>query len=214
MDYRVIDMEQDPRKEHFAYFSAMSNPYVGATQPVDITGFLQVCRAQACPFFLSFLYCVGRAANAVPQLRQRILDGKVIELARCDAGYTVMRDSGAYSYGRADCMRPFDQYLTREAPRLEQAKGRANLDDGPDGFSLIFVSCTPWFSFTSVQQPTPVPADSNPRIVWGKYTAQGERVTLPVSILANHALVDGIHIGAFFAALERELEEFARRERE
>ncbi len=27
---------------------------------------------------------------------------------------------------------------------------------------------------------------------------------MPVTVLANHALVDGVHIGAFFQALERE----------
>lgn len=29
-------------------------------------------------------------------------------------------------------------------------------------------------------QPVPVPADSNPRITWGKYFQQGGRMLLPV----------------------------------
>ena len=74
---------------------------------------------------------------------------------------------------------------------------------------LLFVSCVPWLSYTALVQPTPVPADSNPRITWGKYDRQGERILLPVSLLANHALVDGIHIARFYQALERELADIA-----
>ena len=42
------------------------------------------------------------------------------------------------------------------------------------------------------------PADSNPRITFGKFTQEGDRVLLPVNLTANHALVDGLHLAAFF----------------
>ena len=46
---------------------------------------------------------------------------------------------------------------------------------------------------------------SNPRITWGRYhTAEG-RTLLPLSLLCNHALVDGVHIARFYAALEEQL---------
>ena len=80
------------------------------------------------------------------------------------------------------------------------------MDDGEDGLSLLFLSSLPWLHYTSLTQPTPSPADSNPRITWGGYVAQGGRVTLPVTLLANHALVDGLHIAAFYRALDQELE--------
>ena len=61
-------------------------------------------------------------------------------------------------------------------------------------------------SYTSLIQPVPVPADSNPRITFGKFYAQGEKTLLPVSLLCNHALADGLHIAAFYRQLEREIE--------
>ena len=87
MDYRAIDWESYPRKAHFAYFSAMADPYAGVTAPVDVTGFLAACRERRAPFFLSFLWCAGRAANAVPQLRQRIVDGRPVEFSSCDTSH-------------------------------------------------------------------------------------------------------------------------------
>ena len=55
----------------------------------------------------------------------------------------------------------------------------------------------------SLELPTPVPADSNPRITWGKYAQEGERVTMPVSLLANHALVVGRADGQLLAPAKR-----------
>ena len=54
----------------------------------------------------------------------------------------------------------------------------------------------------------PTPADSNPRITWGRFAATGEKTLIPVTLLCNHALVDGRHLAAFFEALDRELSFF------
>lgn len=45
--------------------------------------------------------------------------------------------------------------------------------------------------------------DSVPHIAWGKYTEEGGRLTLGISIEVNHRLIDGLHIGRFFAELTR-----------
>lgn len=204
MEYRILDMSKDPRREHFEYFRGMANPYVGTTVQVDVTELIDWHRRTGRPFFLSLLYCAVRAANAVPALRRRIIDGQAVEFERCDASYTVLREDGSYGFCRANCMRPFEEYLAEATARHERAKAE------PEGYAedetdLLFVSCLPWVRYVSLQLPTPVPADSNPRVTWGQYAEEGGRVTLPVSLLANHALVDGLHIGQFYAALEEQV---------
>lgn len=208
MEYRVIDWERYPRRAHFAYFNAMPDPYAGVTAEVDITRFQAVCRQAGLPFFLSFLYCAGRAANAVPQLRQRILDGRPVEFPSCDTSHTVLREDGAYAYCRLNCMQPFEAYLPGALAAQEEARVHGGLDDGADGLSLLFVSTLPWVRYTALRQPVPVPADSNPRITWGRYEGGHKGVFLPVTLLVNHALVDGMHMGRFYAALDRELAAF------
>lgn len=52
-----------------------------------------------------------------------------------------------------------------------------------------------------------MPADSNPRITWGKAEIRGGRTVLPLTLLCHHALVDGLHISRFYAALDRELKQ-------
>ncbi len=210
MKVRILDMKDSPRAAHFAYFQAMANPYVGVTQEVEITALMEARRKAALPFFLSFLYCVGRAANSVAELRRRIVDGNVVEFETCDTSHTVMRADGTYSYCRLSCMEPFERFLPEAILRHEQAKTHACLEDGEDASSLLFISSLPWLRYTALQQPTPVPADSNPRITWGKYGMEGGRTSLPVTLLAHHALVDGVHIAAFYDALEAEMNRFAK----
>lgn len=209
MKYRTIDMGAYPRHAHFVYFNAMPDPYVGVTADIEVSTLLEVCRKTAHPFFLSFLYCAGRAANAVPELRQRIWRGSIIEFDACDTSHTVLREDGTYSYCRLDCMKPFDQFLPEAKLCHEAAKAQASLDDGEDGIGLLFLSCVPWLHYTALRQPVPMPADSNPRITWGKYVTEHGCTTMPVTLLANHALVDGVHIAAFYDMLRAELKRFA-----
>ena len=64
------------------------------------------------PFFLSFLYAVTRAANAVPQLRRRILeDGTVAEFDWCPPSYTAMKPDGVYVYCTVEGDLPYDAFI-------------------------------------------------------------------------------------------------------
>ena len=110
MDYKKITMEDYPRKDHFAYFSKLAYPYMGTTAEVDITEWLAVVRSQRLPFFHSFLYAVSNAANCVPQLRQRISDGGIIEYEQCLSSYTVALPDETYCYCTLDTSRPFSGF--------------------------------------------------------------------------------------------------------
>ena len=75
----------------------------------------------------------------------------------------------------------------------------------------IFITTLPWISYTSLIQPVPIPADSNPRISWGKYFCQEGKTLLPVSVLCHHGLVDGSQIGTFYSLLEDEIKKMKLR---
>ncbi len=197
-------MDDYPRRAHFEYFNAMAYPYVGLTAQVDVTDFVTAVKEKSLPFFLSLCWCVSGAANDVPQLRQRILEGRIIEFPRCPTSHTVALDDGTYCYCTLDGDKPFFDYLTYAARTQDRARARGSIQESEEeALSLLFLSTLPWLSYTALVQPVPSPSDSNPRITWGKYTASEGRLLLPVSILCHHALVDGSHIAAFYAALEQ-----------
>ena len=73
------------------------------------------------------------------------------------------------------------------------------LEDEPGRDDYLYISATPWISFTSATHPIHMnPVDSVPRLAWGKFYTDGrDRIQLPYSIQVHHALADGLHMGKF-----------------
>lgn len=202
-------MEEDPRSGQFAYFRAMADPWSGITVEVDITEFHAALDGR--PFFLSFLYALTRAANAVPELRRRLLDGQVVEFDRCCPSYTAMKDSGVYVYCLVDSgLLPYEDFLTDGKRRQAEALKGEGLAESGDPLGNFFVSCVPWLAYTQLKHPVTGPEDTNPRFSWGKFTEMNGRVTMPVTIFVNHALADGLHIAQFYENLDQELAEIVK----
>ncbi len=208
MKYKEIDMKNYVRKEQFDYFSSMAFPYVGLTANIDLTKWLAAIRERKAPFFLSFLYAATKAANAIPEFRQRILQGSIIEYDKCIPSYTVALNNHSYCYCAVDCDMPFEDFIPYAAKEQERAKQRAVLDDEGDVLSLFFVTTVTNVAYTAIIQPVPQPADSNPRITWGQQFEQDGKILMPVTLLCNHALMDGYHLGLFYEKLKQELERF------
>ena len=100
-------------------------------------------------------------------------------------------------------MWPFAEFLPAAKRRQAEAIANGGIDDGEEALGLLFLSSIPWLHYTAITQPTPVPADSNPRITFGKFFACDGRVLLPVNLTVNHALADGIHMAKFFEGFAR-----------
>lgn len=196
---KYIDLETYPRRSHYEFFKSYAYPYVGMTANADVTNLLRAAKERGGSGFLACLWAAAQAANAVPELRQRIVDGGIAQFDHCDTAHTVALPDHTFCNCRTDCRYSFDEFLVRGRQWQEEAKQRHGfVQPGDDETTLIFVSCVPWVAFTQVIQPTPIPADCNPRIVFGKFIKEGEKTLMPLAIQANHALVDGYHIGLFY----------------
>ncbi|MGE4353482.1 MAG: CatA-like O-acetyltransferase [Oscillospiraceae bacterium] len=193
-----IDMKTYRRLEHYTYFSQMRQPYLGVTVNIDITDFRHTIKRAAIPFFLTVLHRIARAANSVPELRQRVTHGRIVEYPWCDTSHTVALADGTYCYCRLCADMPLRDFLPYAQKNQEEAKRLRSLDDGDESDSLLFISSLPRLSYTALIQPTPEPTDYNPRITIGGFFETEGKTRLPVSILANHALVDGQHITQFY----------------
>lgn len=196
---KIIDLETYPRRSHFDYFKSLAYPYVGMTANVDVTGPVKFAKARGASSFLAILWVAAKAANAVPELRQRIIDGQIVEFDHCNVGHTVALEDTTFCNCYTESRMGIEEFLMDAKARQEEAKhhpGFVNPDEDETG--LIFTSCVPWIAFTQCIQPAPIPADCNPRIVFGKYIKEGDRTLMPLHIQCNHALVDGYHIGRFY----------------
>jgi len=72
---------------------------------------------------------------------------------------------------------------------------------------LIYYSVIPWVSFTSFKHASRLDREQTiPRIVFGKKYDAGDRILMPVSVEANHMIMDGFHVGKFFNLYQEHLD--------
>ena len=206
MESKMIDMNTYPRREHFDYYRSLAYPYAGITADVDITSLYAFCKKEGCSFTLAFLHAAALAADEVPELRRRIKDGKIIEYNECPTSHIEMRSDESICYCTLHHHMPWKAYIEYAQMKQQQARSSGLFQEDEEVLGYYFISVVPWIRFTALLQPAACGDESNPRITWGKYgTDTGGRMKLPVSILAHHALVDGIHIARFYQNLEQQM---------
>ena len=212
---KILDRESYKRLAHFDYFRSLAYPYVGVTAEVEVTELLSVCRERKRSFYLAFLHAATLAAEEVPELRQRIHDGWIVEYEECPSSHVELLEDGTYCYCTLRHHMDAETYFALAAKKREECRRGASLAEDENVESEIFISALPWISYTALIQPAAGGEESNPRITWGKYEQNDEgRTRMPVSLLAHHALVDGVHIAAFYTALEGQMAALTRALRE
>lgn len=206
MSFVEIDLEHYPRRKHLEYFSSLQYPYVGVTSNVDVSELVQFCKDRKYSFYLVFLHAAALAADGVRELRQRIHNRKVIEYSVCPTSHIELLEDGTYCYCTLHHYMKLDEYIAYAEATREQCRLNASIEEDGDVGSKYFISTLPWLHYTALIQPVAGGEESNPRITWGKFQEDYHgRKQLPVTILAHHGLVDGIHIAKFYQNLEEQI---------
>lgn len=200
MEY--IDLEKWPRKKHFEFFERADYPYIDLTVQMDITPFIHYVKDHGHKLFPSLLYCFVKGANEVEAFRYRVLEDRVVKYEKIHGDITVPIEGDLFAFCRVEYKENIRDFLKEVAAAEEKAKQQSGLVDN-DWLDVVWVSCSPWFSFTSMSAPT---ADkkkrSIPLILVGKYYESGGKTLLPVGVKVNHALIDGAHIGKLLTHFE------------
>lgn len=206
MGFKEIDLQHYPRRQHLEYFSSLQYPYVGVTNTVDVTELVQFCKAKQYSFYLVFMHIAALAADEIPEMRQRIRGRHVVEYSECPTSHTELLDNGTYCYCTLHHHMGLKEYIPYAENARRQCRSSASIAEGSDAESKYFISALPWLHYTSLIQPVAGGEESNPRITWGKFEADSAgKMQLPVTILAHHGLVDGIHLARFYENTEKQI---------
>jgi chloramphenicol O-acetyltransferase type A len=199
---RYIDMETWSRREHFKFFNTFDHPHVSMCANVDLTAFYPVVKQRGHSLTVAIVYVVARASNAVPEFRYRIRAEKVIEHEIVNPGFTILVDKDLFSFCVVDYAEDFLEFAANAAERIAFVKEHPWVNNVPQD-DLLYMTAIPWVSFTSFKHPMNLqPADSIPRFAWGKIFPEGESLKMPLDVQGHHALIDGVHIGKFYAELQ------------
>jgi chloramphenicol O-acetyltransferase type A len=204
---RHIDPETWPRREHFRTYRDLDYPYFSMCANVDLTTFYSVVKQGGVSFNVAMVYVLARAANAVPEFRHRIRGESVVEHEIVHPSTTILGEEDLFGFCTLEYCEDFSLFVARAGQRIARVRENPTLKDEPGRDDLLFMTAIPWVSFTSFMHPLPLhPADSVPRFAWGKFFAAGESLKMPLSVQGHHAVMDGLHMGRFYAAVQEYLD--------
>jgi len=199
---RLINLETWPRREHYEVFSTWEYPHFSMCANVDLGVFYPYLKQHGISFNVAIVYIISRAANAIPEFRRRIREGKAVEHETIHPSTTILTKDDLFSFCTIEYSEDFSLFAGRAADQIACIQEQPTLKD-PDRDDLIYMTAIPWVSFTSFMHPLKLnPADSVPRFAWGKFFMQSESLKMPLSVQGHHALMDGIHMGRFYAIVQ------------
>ncbi len=208
---RTIDLNTWPRRQHLAFFNTFDFPHFNLRAPIDVSAFLPAVKRRGLSFGVATTYVLARAANAIPEFRQRLRAGQVVEHDVVHPSIIVPAPDELFSFCAIPYSEDFSAFAASAAAAISRAQEQAGLEDPPGRDDLLFMTAIPWVAFTGLQHPIRIHAvDSVPRIAWGRCSTEGGRTKMPLAVQAHHGLVDGLHAGRYFARVQELLDQGER----
>ena len=208
MEY--IDLDSWKRKEHFLFFSRMDYPQYNICMNIDVSRFLDFTKDKKLSFYYAMIHAVTTVVNRVDEFRYRITDGKVVLHDKIHPSYTDMNNDdpdNLFKIITPDLTDDIFEFEKIAKETLENQSEYFLLDKLANRTDLIYITCIPWISFTHISHTISLNRnDSVPRISWGKYFREGDKVLLPFSVQVHHALLDGFHVGKYVQTLQEYLD--------
>ena len=204
----LLDLENWNRKEHFAHFKQMEEPFFGVTVEIDCTKAYQTAKELNVSFFIYYLHKTLVAVNSVENFKYRIADDKIYINDHIDASATIGREDGTFGFSLIEYHPDFNLFKQNALTEIERIQNTSGLFTRSfDDDNLIHFSAIPWINFTSISHARSYTfPDSCPKISFGKMTTSetGKR-TISMSVHVHHALMDGLHVGQFIDRFEEEM---------
>jgi chloramphenicol O-acetyltransferase type A len=197
--FTELDIDTWPRKATYEFFKEYDDPFFNFAANVDITRLYAFAKENGLSISLSSLFYVMTAANEIREFRIRLLDGTLVEFDRIHATQTILNDDETFSFAYFEMQPDIFEFNKTGRVALEKYKRMRTFDVESDRVDLIYFSVIPWVSFTSFKHATRLDSTQTvPRIVFGKIFDDGGSKKIPLSVEANHTIMDGLHVGKLF----------------
>ena len=197
--FKELDLETWPRRTTYEFFKSYEDPFFNFTANVDVTRLYRFCKENGIAYSLTGLFYSQQTVNAIPEFCIRLIDGKLIQFDAIHATQTILNEDETFSFCYFENKTDVFEFNAAGKAALEKYKALKTFDVESDRLDMIYYSVIPWVSFTSFKHATRIEKTQTvPRIVFGKMFDDGSVKKMPVSVEANHAIMDGLHVGKYF----------------
>ncbi len=192
-----FDLENNP------FINFLSSRYTMSAR-VNVENLWIKSKEQDLSFFVMSLGALMNALNDIPQMRRRIIDGKVIEFESLDAVCPIMdKEETVFKEIRIEGPQRFynilkwhDYVVDYQLNVLEGVDKAFDVDTMErDNINIANFSCIPWVDFDSITNATAAGNAIQPLITWGKVN---ENYEMTVSITVSHIFVNGLELAKFY----------------
>lgn len=201
-----VDIDQWPRKAAYEFFKDFGDPFFNFTANIDVGRLYDFCKGAGLSFSLSALFYSLETANEIREFRMRLKDETLIEFDRIHATQTILNDDQTFSFAYFPLQPGVAEFNESGRAALEKYKLLKSFDVESGRLDLIYYSVIPWISFTSFKHAGRLDRNMTiPRIVFGKMFESGGTRLMPLSVEANHMIMDGFHIGQYFNIFQEKI---------
>lgn len=197
--FTELDLDAWPRRSTYEFFQTYDDPFFNFTAPVDVTRLYRFCKQNDLAFSLTALFCVQSAANEIREFRIRLFEGRLVEFDKIHATQTILNDDETFSFCYFEMKDDVFEFNRSGLAAIEKYKALKSFAVEAHRVDLNYYSVIPWVSFTSFKHAGRLDKTQTvPRIVFGKMYDEGDQKKMPLSVEANHTIMDGIHVGKLF----------------
>jgi chloramphenicol O-acetyltransferase type A len=197
--FTELDIETWPRKATYEFFKDYDDPFFNFAACVDVTRLYRFTKENNLSISLAALFNVMTAANEIREFRIRLFEGRLVEFDCIHATQTILNDDETFSFSYFDMQPDVFEFDKRGKAAVEKYKRLKTFDVESERVDLIYFSVIPWVSFTSFKHATRLDRTQTvPRIVFGRIFDEGPVKKMPLSVEANHTIMDGFHVGKLF----------------
>ena len=202
---KTLDINTWSRKQHYNHFNALADPYFAVTIPFNVTKAYRFSKENNVSFFAKYLHDCMKALNSIENFKYRIENDEVVVHDVIHASATLMRSDNTFGFSFIhyhDDLNVFINNINEEKKRIEKT---GELYPPQNTIDCIYCSAMPWVNFSGHKEPVSATKESVPKFAYSKVQEHNGELIMNVAISANHALVDGYHVGLFSEAFQNNL---------
>ncbi len=201
----VEEIKDFSRLELFNHYNECDNPFIVFTTKIDVTNIVNYCKVNK-NFYATMGYYITKTANKIDNFKYRYHNDKFYYCPQLISNYTQMFDENSIGYFAVPMKNSLVEYVN-DFRNIQDKFLNDRIYLTENTLEEIWLSCQPWFNFTSMIPPLNKKI-TIPQFIWDKFWQEDDKYYLHLMISVHHGFADGFHIGKFINLLQKELDNF------
>lgn len=193
----LISQKEFERQTVFDYYNVRSNPFAIITTKIDITNIYNLCKVKK-HYNATIGYYLTKAMNTVEEFKYTCEDGKIYKSDTIHPSFTDMYEDHTIGYFMCEYTDNYEEFIKNYDLTKEKFLKKEDVPTDPIDDAVVWISCEPWFHFTSLIPPFDK-SITVPQLIWDKFSFENDKCFINLMIFVHHGFADGYHLGKFIS---------------